>query len=736
VAGVALALATGQAGVAGADDGAAPDYEPTLESLQSHETPQWFHDDKFGIFIHWGAYSVPAWGPRGSYAEWYWRYMSSPGHATHNHHRDTYGVDAAYDDFVDQWQAQSFDPDEWIELFEEAGARYFVLTSKHHDGVALWDSSVTGRDSVDMGPGRDLVGELFDAARSRGTLRAGLYYSFYEWYHPAYTGQPVRNPYTGEVIPYRGAPEVADFVSDHMLPQMYELIDNYDPDILWCDGQWERAASYWQTMPVIAHYYNQAKNRQNPKDVVVANRCKIRDSLPGEGTLLTDQLDFLTPEYSVLPDIETVKWESSRGIAHSYGYNANEPESDYLTSDELIDSFVDIVSKNGNLLLNVGPKADGTIPPLQAQRLRDIGAWLTVNGEAIYGTTYFNHAEDAVSSVPVRYTVKDGALYAIALEWPGDQLTLSAGLPVTRGTRVELLGAEGGYLEWHRDDADNVVVDMPDAGSAATSSEHAYVFKISTPGVNQVVRSRLELSDEAAPGSTIDGKVELTNTGSRQSADVRVALQVPVGWQITPAKTTVPALEPGESATVPITMTVAEDSQSGVYPISLSASFGRVKTESTSNVVVAYPNVALGKPATQKSLDWGGVPSRAVDGDTNGNYSAGSVTHTAEPEHEAWWQVDLESAVAIDEIEIWNRTDCCANRLSNYWVIVSESPIEGDSLEVARTAPGVAAVFESGQAGRPTRLQLDGVTGRYVRVQLESESNPLSLAEVVIRARP
>lgn len=152
------------------------------------------------------------------------------------------------------------------------------------------------------------------------------------------------------------------------------------------------------------------------------------------------------------------------------------------------------------------------------------------------------------------------------------------------------------------------------------------------------------------------------------------------------------------------------------------------------NTSVPPPNVALGKPATQQSAGWGGVPSRAVDGNTDGNYGAESFTHTADPSGQAWWQVDLGSSYAIDQIAIWNRTDCCADRLSNYWLLVSDSPIDGDSLEAARTAPGVTAIHQPGQAGRPTRLDLGGLTGRYVRVQLESGSNPLSLAEVGVRA--
>lgn len=269
------------------------DYEPTVESLNSHPTPTWFNDDKFGIFIHWGAYSVPAWGPRGSYAEWYWNYMNSKGSATNAHQKDTYGTAANYDDFIGRWKAEKYDPDAWVKLFKDAGAKYFVLTSKHHEGVALFDSKVSGRDTVDLGPKRDLAGDLFKAARKDtegGQLKAGFYYSLYEWYNPSYTGSPVRNPYTGAEVPYTGALSVKDYVGDYMVPQLNELVDQYDPDIIWCDGQWDKPASYWKTAPVIADYYNRANNRAHPKEVAVANRCKIET-----GALDSKELDFQTP---------------------------------------------------------------------------------------------------------------------------------------------------------------------------------------------------------------------------------------------------------------------------------------------------------------------------------------------------------------------------------------------------------------------------------------------------------
>lgn len=733
-----LATGTSLAGVSTAGTPAAPpgddvpDYQPTVESLNSHPVPEWFDDDKFGIFIHWGAYSVPAWGPRGSYAEWYWNYMQSNGSATNQHHRDTYGTDTDYDDFIGQWKAEKFDPDEWVDLFNDAGAKYFVLTSKHHEGVSLYDSLVTGRDSVDLGPKRDLAGDLFAAARRDGKLKAGFYYSLYEWFNPNYTGRPVRNPYTGAEVTYTGETESRDYVEDYMLPQMRELIEDYDPDIIWCDGQWEKPASYWKTAQVLADYYNQAKNRPDPKEVAVANRCKIQT-----GNLDSPELDFQTPEYTVKPDIDPVKWESSRGIAHSYGYNQNEPEEDHLTSDQLVDSLVDIVSKNGNLLLDIGPKADGTIPEIQRSRLLDMGAWLKVNGEAIYGTTYFNHAAEPGGPDDLRYTVKDGTLYATALTWPGEELTLGTDLPVDRRTEITLLGSNGAKLKWRKDASGRVVVKTPMAGADATSSKHAYVFKISTPGVLGLMRVRPELPSEVVSGSTAEGKLTVTNTGRLTSTSTGLSIAAPASWTVTPSSTLVPPLAAGADTVVPLQVTPPTDAEPGTYRLPLRVRNGSMIYTTSIEVKVALPNLSLGKAATQQTTAWDAPASRAVDGNTDGAFGSGSVTHTAEPSNQAWWQVDLGASSPLHSVDTWNRTDCCANRLSDFWVITSDAPITGETLEQAKATPGATAVHVSGQAGRPSSVALpSGTTGRYVRIQLASATNPLSLAEVQVRGRP
>jgi hypothetical protein len=232
---------------------------------------------------------------------------------------------------------------------------------------------------------------------------------------------------------------------------------------------------------------------------------------------------------------------------------------------------------------------------------------------------------------------------------------------------------------------------------------------------------------DAGQPNLVPVKVDSNMTGT-----ATVQADVPSGWTADKQSVTLVA---GESKIVKLPVTPAANAL-GKATVTVSATAQSVTTRTTQTFEVLLPNVAVGKPATQASLAWDGVPSRAVDGNTDGEWGAGSVTHTAEPSNQAWWQVDLEAGYAIDQIEIWNRTDCCADRLSNYWVLVSESPFTSESLEAARTAPGVTALHQPGEAGRPTRIDLAGLRGRYVRVQLESGSNPLSLAEVQVRAKP
>uniref|UniRef100_A0AAU2UY42 alpha-L-fucosidase n=1 Tax=Streptomyces sp. NBC_00003 TaxID=2903608 RepID=A0AAU2UY42_9ACTN len=438
-----------------------PDFTPTDGSLSSHQAPYWFQDAKFGIFIHWGVYSVPAWAPVGvQYAEWYWAQMQDPNNPTYAYHRKTYGESFNYDDFIPRFTAERFDPRSWVELFRDAGAQYHVLTSKHHEGFALWDTKVSDRNAVKMGPKKDLVRALFDASKQYAPqLHRGLYFSMPEWFNPdsPWQGHGPRNPYTLQPLPYTGYTPGKDYIKDLQAPQMLELVEGYDPEILWCD-----IGGANDSHRVLAEYFNHAKHRSRPIEVTVNNRSGIGPH------------DFTTPEYATYDTVVTAKWEASRGLdPFSYGYNQATPDDRYMSTEEVVHTLVDIVSKNGNFLLDIGPRADGTIPEIMQLRLRETGQWLRTNGEAIYGSTYW--ARMPQLGADLRFTIRPGrAFYIHSLVKPGATLTVEAPVPIRAGDRVTMLG-HGRPLTW-RTSGSGLVIDVPATARAAGS--HAWVFKV------------------------------------------------------------------------------------------------------------------------------------------------------------------------------------------------------------------------------------------------------------------
>ncbi|NUP17429.1 MAG: alpha-L-fucosidase [Streptomyces sp.] len=441
------------------------DYQPTEASLGGHQAPYWFQGAKFGIFIHWGVYSVPAWSPVGKqYAEWYWNHMQDPANAVYAYHRAKYGEDFAYDDFIPMFKAEKFDPRAWVELFRDAGAQYHVLTSKHHEGFALWDTKVSDRNSVKMGPGRDLIKELFDASkRYTPELHRGLYFSMPEWFNPddPWMGHAPRNPYTREPVPYTGYTAGKDYVRDYQAPQMLELIHGYDPQLIWCD-----IGGANDSVHVLAEYFNQAKNRRRPIEVTVNNRSGIGFH------------DFTTPEYTTYENTVVAKWESSRGLdPFSYGYNQATPDDAYMTTEEVVHSLVDIVSKNGNFLLDIGPRADGTIPEIMQTRLRETGRWLRTNGEAVYDTTYWSRM--AQLGEDLRFTVRQNeAFYIHSLARPAAKLIVEAPVPIRSGDKVTMLGHDR-PLVWTVSDG-SLVIDVPEAARGA--GQYVWVFKVDWQG--------------------------------------------------------------------------------------------------------------------------------------------------------------------------------------------------------------------------------------------------------------
>ncbi len=450
-------------------------YESSWESIDRRPIPKWFMDAKFGIFIHWGVYSVPAWrevteGRYASYAEWYYaRVMFDKQGGGQEFHARNFGKDFEYRDFAPFFRAELFDPDQWADLFARAGAKYVVLTSKHHDGYCLWPTKSPykeGWNSMDVGPKRDLVGDLAKAVREKG-LRMGLYYSIIEWE----TNWTHRTE-TGYFIPKRlvdkyGIPE-DKYIDDHMIPQLKELVMTYQPAVIFGDaGEWDRTAEEWKTLDFLAWLYNSAPN----KDEVVVND-RFGKEMPGRHG------DYYSSEYE---DAEGVgafhPWEESRGIGGSYGFNRDENIDDYNTSEELVHELIDIVGRGGNLLLNVGPTADGRIPVIMQQRLVDIGEWLKVNGDAIYGTRpWKGSGHNRQKENSIYFTQKGKDLFVICTQWPEKEFKIE-GITGTAMTKISLLGYERD-VDWQIAD-DGVLIQPPDISPATEPCDYAWVFKVS-----------------------------------------------------------------------------------------------------------------------------------------------------------------------------------------------------------------------------------------------------------------
>ncbi len=464
-------------------------YLPTWESLKTHPDPQWFDDAKFGIYCHWGPYAVPAFGN-----EWYSRNMYRPGTPENKHHLEKYGpLDKfGYKDFIPMFKAEKFNADEWAELFAQAGARFAGPVAEHADGFALWDSKLTRWNAVRMGPRRDVVGELEKAIRKRGlkfiaTLHHQWLWAWYPTFNPAVDasnpeyaglyGPPVREAawnFSGSAM--RHSPEFCRLWED----KIREVIDKYQPDLLWFDGRmW--MIDEGNRRSFLAYYYNSA--RRWGRDVAVT--YKDRDLEPG--TAIVDI------ERGRMSKKTSFKWLNDDSIDwKSWCYIEN---PDYKSVNRLIDGLVDIVSKDGNLLLNIGPKPDGTIPEPVRERLLAMGAWLRMNGEAIYGTRpwetfgegptqisegHFGERKIAeFTSDDIRFTTKPGALYAILLDWPANgsarihSLPDSERLPFGKIKTIRMFGDNAAALTW-KQDAQGLIVNLP----AHRPCDHAYVLKI------------------------------------------------------------------------------------------------------------------------------------------------------------------------------------------------------------------------------------------------------------------
>jgi alpha-L-fucosidase len=473
--------------------GAAPAYEPKWESLDRRPTPEWFLDAKFGIFIHWGVYAVPAWGAPGSYSEWYWHNMANrkADNVWWQFHEKNYGPDFPYHDFAPMFRCELFNPDQWADLFARSGARYIVPTSKHHDGYALWPSAEATRtwgrpwNSVDVGPRRDLLADLKTAVEKRD-IRFGFYYSLYEWFNPLWTTDRPR------------------YVREHMIPQFKDVVTRYAPALIFSDGEWDMPSQDWQSEQLLAWLFNESPC----KDEVVINDRWGKECRHRHG-------GYYTTEYGAGLADASHPWEESRGMGHSYGYNRAETIDDYKPAREMILTLIDLVSRGGNFLLDIGPTSDGRIPVIMQQRLLEIGDWLRVNGDAIYGTRHagrdcqwtpgkrpgqeygeYNIKYNLMEQIGQQpkgdlavkmafFTRKPDALYAITPGWPGKELVLH-NITVPLNTRVTLLGLDQTLP--HKTNGNDLIIQTPALDLDTAPCRYAFTFKI--PGARLLPEPR------------------------------------------------------------------------------------------------------------------------------------------------------------------------------------------------------------------------------------------------------
>lgn len=454
---------------------------PSFESLEASRVPDWYIDGKFGIFIHWGLYAVPA-----VTNEWYAHAMYTQDSPEYQSHLKNFGPHTkfGYKDFIPLFRAEKYDPAAWATLFQQAGAKFVVPVAEHHDGFPMYDCSRTEWSAAKMGPKRDLIGDLAAAVKKRG-LVFGLssHRAEHWWFYdggrkfPSDVQDPKFDGLYGPAQPKTTQPDAA-FLDDWLL-RTAELVDKYQPQLVWFDW-WIEEPAFKPYLPrFVAYYYN--RGAEWGKGVAINYKKQAMPAKAAVFDIERGQAPGILPQF----------WQTDTSVSkNSWGYVSNHQ---YKAAGSIVDDLIDIVSKNGALLLNIGPRPDGTIPEPEEAMLLEIGAWLGVNGEAIYGSrpwvvfgegptevvagTFADTKRKEFTGQDFRFTTKGDTLYAIALDWPGDEavvtsLAPAAGLAGGKVTEVTLLG-HAGQLAFTQD-ARGLVVKLP----TKKPCEHAFVLKI------------------------------------------------------------------------------------------------------------------------------------------------------------------------------------------------------------------------------------------------------------------
>ncbi|CAM4759519.1 unnamed protein product [Rotaria magnacalcarata] len=433
-------------------------YKPEWSSLDQRPLPAWYDESKIGIFIHWGVFSVPS-----VYSEWMWWAWKgdNPNPDTVVFMNKNYPPDWTYADFASQFHAEFYDPNEWADIFAASGAKYVVLTSKHHEGFTMWPSKYSFNwNAMDVGPKRDLLGDLANAIRNRTDIVFGLYHSMYEWFHPLYL-EDKKNGFKTQMFPF-----------GKTLPELKEIVETYKPSVIWSDGDWEASDEYWNSTGFLAWLYNESPVR----DTVVVND-RWGSGIPCQHGDFYTCSDHYNPGHLV-----THKWENCFTIDKgSWGYVRTSSTNDYLTIEEILYQIITTVSTGGNVLINVGPTSYGKIAPIFEERLRQMGSWLKVNGEAIYSSIPWKYQNDTVNKNVWYTSSKDKEfVYASLLDWQKNTSEILLGAPVSSSsTRVTLLGSDMVPLNWHPASASGgIVIDVSNVKIYSLATDWAWVFKL------------------------------------------------------------------------------------------------------------------------------------------------------------------------------------------------------------------------------------------------------------------